>query len=118
MKPVMKLLVLILREMDKLDVILRALQTVGASGATVMSSQGIGRKHAKEGHTMPVMGTQEAYLSSEREHSKTILCALDEDRIPAAIYNIEKILGDLTAPDKGLLLVLSIEDIKGIRKWY
>ncbi len=118
MKPVMKLLVLILRELDKLETILRALQTIGASGATVLSSQGIGRKHTKEGHTMPVMGSPEAYLTSEREQSKTILCALDEDRLPAAIYNIEKILGDLTAPDKGLLLVLPIEELKGIRKWY
>ncbi len=120
MKPVMKLLVLILRELDKLETILRALQTIGASGATVLSSQGIGRRHAKEkeGHAMPVMGSPEAYLASEREQSKTILCALDEDRLPAAIYNIEKILGDLTAPDKGLLMVLPIEELKGIRKWY
>lgn len=121
MKPVMKLLVLILREMDKLDAVLRALQSIGASGATVLSSQGIGRKHAKdvqEGHTMPVMGSPEAYLTLDRENSKTILCVLEEDRFPAAIYNIEKVLGDLTAPDKGLLLVLPIEEIKGIRKWY
>ena len=118
MKPVMKLLILILREMDKLETILRALQTIGASGATVLSSQGIGRKHDKEGHTMPVMGSPEAYLTAEREQSKTILCVLEEDHIPAAIYNIEKILGDLTAPDKGLLMILPVEELKGIRRWY
>lgn len=114
----MKLLVLILKEMDKLEAILRSLQTVGASGATVLSSVGIGRKHAQEARTMPVMGSLEAYLSSDREHSKTILCALEEDRLPAAIFNIEKILGDLTAPDKGLLMILPIEEIKGMRRGY
>lgn len=112
----MKLLVLILKEMDKLEVILRSLQTVGASGATVLSSQGIGRKHAQEAHTMPVMGSLEAYLSCDREQSKTILCALEDERVPEAIFSIEKILGDLNVPDKGLLMVLPIEDIKGIRR--
>ncbi len=112
----MKLLVLILNETDKLEPILRSLQTVGASGATVFSSQGIGRKHAQEAHDMPVMGSIEAYLSAEREHSKTIFCALEERQLSAAIFNIEKILGDLTAPDKGLLMILPIEEMRGMRK--
>lgn len=116
--PKMKLLVLVLNETDKLEAILRSLQTVGASGATILPSQGIGRKHTQEAHTMPVMGSLEAYLSSDREHSKTILCALEDDRVAAAIFNIEKILGNLTAPDKGLLMVLPVEEMRGTRRGY
>ncbi len=109
----MKLLVLVLNKIEVLDDLLLALTSAQINGATIISSTGMA--HALSGHEeVPFLMGLRSLLDPDREQNRTIFAVLSDDMVEKAISVIEKVVGDLSRPDTGIVFTLPIDQVKGI----
>lgn len=109
----MKLLVLILNKVEMLEDILSEFAHADIKGSTILSSTGMAMALSDYGD-IPFLGSLRAIIDPERTENKTVLTVLKEEQVPNAINLIEKILGDLSEPNTGIVFTLSIDFLKGI----
>lgn len=111
----MKLMVFILNKVEELEPLLSSFAEHGIGGATILHSTGMARALANS-EDESIFGSLRALLDPEREASKTILTVLNDDQVQTALDVIEEIIGDLSAPDTGIVFTLPVDFIKGMRK--
>lgn len=116
----MSLILFVLHDPEKLRGLLDAWKEAGVSGATVLFSTGLGRLHQSNALSddLPLMPSLEDFLPKSEHLSRTIFSLVDDeaivDRVVAAT---ERVIGDLNQPDKGLLMVLPVSRVYGLRKY-
>ncbi len=117
----MSMVLFVLHDPEKLQEVLAAWEDCGISGATVLYSTGLGRIRDNEGlrDDIPLIPSVSDFFSHPEHHGRTIFTILDDDSIiPGLIAATEQVVGDLSEPNRGILAVLPVSQIKGLRKRY
>ena len=115
----MKMVLFVLNDPAKVLDLLTAWKEAGVSGATVLSSTGMGRIHqaAALRDDLPLMPSLDDFFSSDEQLSRTIFTIIKDDEIVRrVIIATRSVVGDLDQPDTGLLVVLPLESAEGLEK--
>ncbi len=115
----MSFILFVLHDPEKLMDLLAAWQDAGVSGATVLFSTGMGRIRLCEGlrDDIPLMPSLEDFYPDPEHLSRTIFTLVDDETIvDKVVAATERVIGDLNQPDRGLLMVLPVSRIYGLRK--
>jgi nitrogen regulatory protein P-II 1 len=114
----MSLILFVLHDPEKLRELLDAWKEAGVTGATVLFSTGLGRLHRSVALSddLPLMPSLEDFLPKVEHLSRTVFSMIDDDKIVERIIAAtERVVGDLNQPDRGLLMVLPVERVFGLR---
>lgn len=112
----MKIILFVLNDPAKLQVLMDAWKAAGATGATVVFSTGMGRLHRSAGlrEDMPLMPSLSDFYESDEKLSRTIFIILREELVEHIISATEKVVGDLNKPGNGILVVLPADSVYGL----
>ncbi|PKK97702.1 MAG: hypothetical protein CVV57_10965 [Tenericutes bacterium HGW-Tenericutes-2] len=111
----MKLMVYVLNDVHQLDKFLIALKEEKIKGATIINSTGMGRM-LSESDDMNILGSLKFLFDGPRSESRVILMALEDEQIDVVLNVIDRIAGDLSKPNTGIVFTLPIDFIKGYKK--
>ena len=114
----MFLILFVLHDAEMLEELLDAWEEAGVSGATILHSSGLGR--VRQGHgwrdDIPLMPSLKALFDHEEYFSRTLFTLVEDDEMVTQLLNAtKKIVGNLNHPDTGLLVVLPVAKIYGLR---
>lgn len=115
----MNLVLFVLHDPEKLPELLDAWKGAGVSGATVLFSTGLGRiaRSPALRDDLPLMPSLDDFLPEDDHLSRTIFSMIDEpDIVDQVVAATERVVGDLNQPDRGLLIVLPVSRVYGLRK--
>lgn len=99
--------------------LVRVWEEAGVSGATVLDS--IGMRHVIQGHgqrdDLPLMPSLRKLLESEEYNHRTIFTVVDDDfDLDGLIEKTEALIGDFDQPHTGLLFVVPVTKVRGLRR--
>ena len=111
----MQLLFLIIKRTELVDDIMKALAQTGVHGGTVIDSIGMA-KSISTMDNLPTIGLLREMLKGEdpSKKGKTILFAVEEDKVEAATNAVLGITGDLSQPNAGVLFAVPITFAHGL----
>ena len=108
----MKLLILILNKVEKLEEVLEGFLEIGISGATVIDSEGMCHILSEE---VPIFAGLRFMFAGAKPHNKTIISAIKNEKERPAIDILKKILGDLDETGTGIVLTIPIDSVEGLK---
>lgn len=108
----MKLLILILNKVEKLEEVFEGFLEIGITGATVIDSIGMGHIISEE---VPIFAGLRFMFAGSKPHNKTILSAIKDEKEKPAIEVLQKILGDLNQPGTGIVFTIPIDRVEGLK---
>jgi len=108
----LKLFVYVLNRQEKLDDVLAGFVEIGITGATIIDSVGMGRILAKD---VPIFAGFQSLLTGSRPYNKTIISVADDEKVEKAVRLIEEICGSFDAPGAGIVFVLPLERVMGVK---
>ena len=107
----MKLIVIVLNKTEFLEDLLLAFLEIGATGATVIDSVGMGRILS---HDVPVFAGLRSAFPGTSPGNKTILVVADEGLVDDLFTVVDDVCGSFDEPGTGLVFVLPIETTRGL----
>lgn len=108
----MKLVVIILNRIDRLEDLLTAFLEIGVAGATVIDSIGMGHIVS---HNIPIFAGLRAAFPGTSPGNKTILAAVEDAQLEEMREVITDVCGSFEEQGNGLMLSLSIDEVFGFR---
>ena len=108
----MKLLLLFLNKVEKLEEVLEGFVEVGISGATVVDSVGMGHILSEE---VPIFAGLRFMFAGNKPHNKTIFSVMRDEKEEQVIRLLQKILGDLNQPGTGMVFTISLDRVEGLK---
>lgn len=111
------LLVLVLDNVEQCPAVLDAWQKAGVRGVTIMESTGLGRVRSVIRDDLPLVPSLRDLLSSQELHHRTLFTVVDDEEILRRLIDATKeIVGDFSRPNTGLLFVVPVSFVLGLRK--
>ncbi len=110
-KDLMKLLILILNKVEKLEEVLEGFLEIGITGATVVDSIGMGHILSED---VPIFLGLRFMFAGAKPHNKTILSTIKDEKEEPAIQILEKILGNLNEPGTGIVFTVPVDRVEGL----
>jgi hypothetical protein len=112
----MRLFFYILNKTEYLDEIITEFARRDIHGATIIESTGMARllSHKHDEDEIPFLASLRNFLNPERESSKIIFTIISDDQLPVVVDIIEKIIGDLSKENNGIVFSFPIDFTKGI----
>lgn len=112
-----KLVVLITSHVENGLQVAEAWHEAGAPGVTIIESQGLHRLQEKSRSLeLPLFVSMTSVMRELEEGSDVILSIVDDDQVNTLIAAAGTVLGDLLQPDTGILFVLDVERVVGLRR--
>lgn len=111
-KQKMKLMLLVLYLDEFLYHILEYFIQEGVEGATIIDSSGMGEYIS----SIPLFATFIGFMNEKKNHSKTILVMIPENKEADIVAGIEEITGDLDKKEGAMILTTDISMYKGTMK--
>ncbi len=113
----MKLLILILKHYELVDIINRNLAAIGIKGSTTID--GVGMSHSLINmEELPFMSIlKSALLEESKDGCKVMLFAVNESDLEEAKSTIKRIVGDFKKPNTGIMFSLPIDDFEGLKEY-
>lgn len=108
----MKLLIIILNKVEKLEEVLEGFIEIGITGATVIDSVGMGHILSEE---VPIFAGLRFMFSGAKPHNKTILSVIDKKKETEAVDLLGRILGDLNTPGTGIIFSVPLDTVEGLK---
>lgn len=108
----MKLLILFLNKVEKLEEVLEGFVEIGITGATVIDSVGMGHILSEE---VPIFAGLRFMFAGAKPHNKTIFSVIKEEKEEEAIRLLQKIIGDLNQPGTGIVFTISLDRVEGLK---
>jgi nitrogen regulatory protein P-II 1 len=114
-----KLIVAIVTEMQVCHDVIRVWEEAGVPGATILDS--LGMRHLQERQAqrddLPLMPSLRAMLEQEEFNHRTVFSVVpDEFDVEDLIRRTEELVGDFEAPHTGLLFVVPVLTVRGLRR--
>jgi nitrogen regulatory protein P-II 1 len=110
--PRVQLLIAVINHPEKLDEILSGFVELGITGATILSSEGMGRVLSSE---VPIFAGLTALAEHSRPQNYTIFSVVREaDKVDQAIRLLREICGNLEDPATGIAFTLPITRVVGL----
>jgi len=107
-----QLLIAVINQEEKLDEILSGLVELGVTGATIVSSEGMGRVLS---HDIPIFAGLEALASRSRPQNQTLFSVIREDEKVEGVLNLlREICGDLENPATGIAFTVPVTQVVGL----
>lgn len=115
----MYMILFVLDDFEKLNDLLDAWEEAGVPGVTILHSSGLGRvRQAGLRDDLPLMPSLEDLFNHEEFFSRTIFSVVQgEETIDQVVKATEKVVGNLMEPNAGLLVVLPVAKVYGLR-WH
>ncbi len=117
-KDEMKLFVLILNNVEKLDDLMVAFAKEEICGATILDSTGMARtlyasnRHEEEEITF--FGSLRHYLNDHGgTNSKTVLTVIRNDQHDTIVRTTQEVIGDFSEPDVGIMFTVPLDFVLG-----
>lgn len=112
----MYMILYVLNDPNKLDALLDAWEDVGISGATIVESTGRQRRKAHKAH-IPMRFSFVGGSECVECYHFTLFAVVDDERlVQRCIEATERVAGDLSLPDTGILAAWPLAAVKGIPK--
>ena len=109
----MYIIMFVLNDSKKLDMILEGWRNVGVKGVTILESIGAYRVRKR------IPGRFAFTTATADENSKTLIAMVEnEDIVKECLAETEHLIGDLSEPNTGIFTYWPVTDIKGIHKNY
>ncbi len=109
------LVMIILDDLQRLPGLLEAWQTIGVPGVTILQSAGAHR--TRTWLSSVGLGALDRLFESDEVRRRTLLAVIEDDDLMAqAVAEAEQVVGGFDRPDSGLLFVLPVSQVKGLRK--
>ena len=108
----MKLLVLVLNKVEKLEEVLEGFLEIGISGATVVDSVGMGHILSEE---VPIFAGLRFMFAGAKTHNKMVLSAIQEEKEEPAVALLKKIIGDMNKPGTGIVFTIPLDRVEGLK---
>ncbi len=114
----MYLILFVLDNPDKLEELLDAWEETGTGGATVLSSTGMHRLNAGViRDDIPLIpGLDDFYKRVEDYHRTLFTIVKDDEMLNKIVDATQKVVGELTNPNTGILVVLPTAQVFGLEK--
>lgn len=111
----MKLFVIVLNKVDKLDSLLEELGEAGISGATIMNSTGMAHELLSHDE-LGFIGAFRQLLDPKRKENRTIYMVLEDSLVDKAIEIVDRVVDGIDNPDTGILFTVPVDLIRGNKK--
>lgn len=109
------LLMLILDDMTYMPDLLQAWRTIGVPGTTILES--VGAYRVESWLNRVGLGNLDRLFEAKEVRRRTLFAAIeDDDLLDRAVAEAERVMGGFDRPDSGLLLVLPVTQVKGLKK--
>lgn len=114
----MYFIIFVLHDPEKCDPLLSAWEDAGVRGATILHSTGLGRLRGSEWmDDVPLFPSLEAFTEREEYFSRSIFTVVDSESMVDRLVDATKsVVGDLSQPDTGFLVVLPVARVYGMNK--
>ena len=114
----MYLILFVLDNPDKLEDLLDAWEEAGTGGATVLSSTGMHRLNAGfiRDDIPLIPGLDDFYKRVEDYHRTLFTIVKDDEMLTKIVDATQKVVGELTKPNTGILVVLPAAQVYGLEK--
>ncbi len=108
----------VLHNPDLCEDLLNAWEEAGVRGATVMHSTGLGRMRGSDWmDDIPLFPSLEALSEHEEYFSRTLFTVVESEAfVDRLVKATESVVGDLTQPETGFLVVLPVMRVYGLNK--
>ncbi|HET8655985.1 MAG TPA: P-II family nitrogen regulator [Longimicrobiaceae bacterium] len=108
----MQLLIAVINREEKLDEILSGLVELGVTGATLVSSEGMGRMLS---YDIPIFAGLETLAARSRPRNQTLFSVIREDeKVDAVIRLLEEICGSFDDPATGIVFTVPVLRVMGL----
>jgi nitrogen regulatory protein PII len=107
----LRLLVAVVHDPEKLDDILSGFIEIGITGATVLSSEGMGSVLS---HDIPIFAGLQTLVSGSRPQNRLILSVVSLDKVEPAIALLKDASGNLDEPATGIAFTLPVDAVFGL----
>ena len=109
----MYIIMFVLNDSKKLDMILEGWRNVGVKGVTILESIGAYRVRKR------IPGRFAFTTANSDENSKTLMAMVEKEEVVQACLNeTERLIGDLSQPNTGIFTYWPVTEIRGIHKNY
>lgn len=106
-----RLLVAVINDPEKVDEILSGFVELGITGATIVSSEGMGRLLS---HDVPIFAGLQTLISGSRPQNRTIFSVVPLDRVDPAVELFQEVCGNLRSPATGIVFTLPVDRVVGL----
>ncbi len=112
------LLVLVLDEPEKFSSIIRAWESIGVPGVTMLDSVGSRQLRAQANRDdLPLIPSMRAVFAGGEEHNRTLFTVIEDDvMLERAIEAAQRVVGDFMHPHTGILFVVPVSLTWGVPK--
>lgn len=111
--PETRLLVAVVNDPEKLDEILSGFIELGITGATVLSSEGMGHVLSTD---IPIFAGLRSLITHSRPRNRMIFSVVSTEMVEPAIALLQDVTGDLEAPATGIVFTLPIDRVVGLAR--
>lgn len=107
----MQLLIAVVNDPEKVDEILSGFLELGITGATILSSEGMGKLLS---HDIPIFAGLQTLIGGSRPQNRTIFSALPDDQVDPVLALLQDVCGNLSAPATGIAFTLPVSKVVGL----
>ncbi len=107
----MRLLVAVINDPEKVDEILSGFLELGITGATILSSEGMGSVLS---HDIPIFAGLQTLISGSRPQNRMIFSVVPEEKVDSVVALLQEISGNLNAPATGILFTIPVDRVVGL----
>ena len=113
-----QLLIMVLDNPALLNRVLEAWTEAGVRGITVLDSTGVQRLRSQDGGDLPTfLGFRRVARTEQYSHC-TLFSVTDAKTVRRVVPATEAVVGDLNAPDTGILFTQPVGEVWGLDKFY
>lgn len=115
----MFMIVFVLNDIDRLHDLLSAWDDVGVSGVTILYSTGLGHIRQQFGlrDDLPLFPNLKSLLEQEAVLNRTLFTMVEtEEMVDQVVAVTQEIIGDLDQPNTGVLAVVPLARVYGIKR--
>ena len=112
-----QMVMLVLDDVNQCTPIVDAWEEAGVSGITIFESTGLGRIRANaQRDDLSIMPSIFSVMRSREEHHRTMFTVVNSDEMVDKLIEItQSFVGDITQPNKGVIFVLPVSRVVGMR---
>jgi nitrogen regulatory protein P-II 1 len=111
------LLVLVLDNLEQCPDVLEAWESAGVAGITILESTGLARIRQGIRDDYPLVPSLRSLLAGRETHHRTLFSVIqDEAVLQEAIAATQRAIGDLSKPHSGLLFVVPVSQVLGLKR--
>ena len=107
----MQLLIAVINHEEKVDDVLAGFVELGITGATIISSEGMGRLLS---HDVPIFAGLRSLTLRSRPTNQTLFSVIEDGKMDSAIALIEEVCGSLSEPGAGIVFTVPITRVVGL----